>query len=78
MVVAWIWDLKQSIEGAMTACDGKVFQIRIEEEEEEETTALFSEGKHNRISNVLAGGDSDNSRALVPIQTTAPALTNVS
>jgi hypothetical protein len=29
MVVAWIWDLKQSIEGAMTACDGKEFQIRI-------------------------------------------------
>jgi hypothetical protein len=29
MVVAWIWDLKQSIEEALTACDGKEFQIRM-------------------------------------------------
>jgi hypothetical protein len=29
MVVALIWDLKQSIEGAMTACDDKEFQIRM-------------------------------------------------
>jgi hypothetical protein len=32
--------------------------------------SAISEGKHKRISNVLAGADSDNSRALVPIQAT--------
>jgi hypothetical protein len=39
--------------------------------------SAISEGKHKRISNVLAGADSDNSRAFVPIQTTT-ASTNVS
>jgi hypothetical protein len=39
--------------------------------------SAVSEGKHKRISNVLVGADSDNSRALVPIQTTT-ASTNVS
>jgi hypothetical protein len=29
MVVAWIWDLKQTIVGALTASDGKEFQIQM-------------------------------------------------
>ena len=37
--------------------------------------SAVSEGKHKRISNVLVGADSDNSRALVPIQTTKPRPT---
>ena len=36
--------------------------------------SAISEGKHKRISNVLAGADSDNSRAFVPIQTTNSSL----
>ena len=40
--------------------------------------SAISEEKHKRISNVLAGADSDNSRALLPIQTTTPASTNIS
>jgi hypothetical protein len=39
--------------------------------------SAISEGKHKHISNVLAGADSDNSRAFVPIKTTT-ASTNVS
>jgi hypothetical protein len=40
--------------------------------------SAISEGKHKRISNVLADADSDNSRALVQIQTTTSVSTNVS
>jgi hypothetical protein len=40
--------------------------------------SAISEEKHKRISNVLADADSDNSRALLPIQTTTPASTNIS
>jgi hypothetical protein len=40
--------------------------------------SIISKGKDKRISNVLAGADSDNSPALVPIQTTPPASTIVS
>ena len=36
--------------------------------------SAISEGKHKRISNVLAGADSDNSCAFVPIQTTNSSL----
>jgi hypothetical protein len=41
MVVAWIWDLKQSVEGALTASDGKQFQIRLETGENSSQEAHF-------------------------------------